>query len=875
MRIRRITVRNYAGIDEAEVRFPDTGVTIIEGVNEAGKTSLVTALDAIIDYPDSSGNKKITAIIPVGRDVGPEVEVELTTGDYEFTYRKRWKKNRETILEVTRPSREQLTGRDAHDRVTEILAETLDMGLWEALRLDQGAALGQANFEVPSLGRALDAAIGGDVAGDDEDALWTRIEDEYARYWTATGRPKAELGEAADELAEAQAAVDAARAHLRALDADAEEIERLKDRAAALREVQIGTARAVEDMADRVDAVAKVRRSLERATGELERATAMYQKARSDRERRDEQIAAFDAATEELERITGELERSSPEREALVEASNEATVAEEKARTVRENAQRAYELARADSEYRRHQIEIEQLTERRNRVVEAHEQLAEADEVVESITIDSVLLEEIEDAHLNLAKLRAAAERALPGVTVKALTDIGVVIDADTATLATDEEQTIVVDTTTSIVVPDVIEVTVTAGSDGSDVAGDLEAAEIRYEELCRRGNTTGFQDARVKADLRADAFRVRATAVETIERDLRDLTLEALSNKIDRLSRRIAEFEAARAETPPIPEDLSVAQDIERSAQDAVATAEEAATRAEELARTAKARLGEFDLGHVRLKAQLEIAETTVSSAARMLAASRQERSDDDLEATEKEALAAVATAEASIAELTDQLAELDADTLETLLENAQAAHERSVKDLQGIEDRRRELEIKLTIETDRGPARSLDEAETRLVDATIRHDHLESRAAAARVLHDTFAKHRQAARQRYNEPFRARIERLGRVVFGSTFEITLEDDLSIATRTLDGTTLDFDQLSTGAQEQLGLLARLACAMLVSGDGGAPVIIDDALGWSDPGKLDRMGAAISSAADDCQVIILTCVPDRYSAVGKACTVHI
>ncbi len=60
-----------------------------------------------------------------------------------------------------------------------------------------------------------------------------------------------------------------------------------------------------------------------------------------------------------------------------------------------------------------------------------------------------------------------------------------------------------------------------------------------------------------------------------------------------------------------------------------------------------------------------------------------------------------------------------------------------------------------------------------------------------------------------------------------------------------------------------------------VAPEGGAPVIFDDALGWTDPGRLDRMGAAISTAADDCQVIILTCVPNRYSSVGKARVVAI
>jgi uncharacterized protein YhaN len=129
--------------------------------------------------------------------------------------------------------------------------------------------------------------------------------------------------------------------------------------------------------------------------------------------------------------------------------------------------------------------------------------------------------------------------------------------------------------------------------------------------------------------------------------------------------------------------------------------------------------------------------------------------------------------------------------------------------------------------------------------------------------------------ARQRYNQPFRDQIERLGRIVYRSTFEVALDDALSIETRTLEGTTLRFGQLSSGAQEQLGLLARLACASLVADEGGVPVIFDDALGWTDPSRLERMGAAISSVAEDCQIIILTCVPDRYAAVGKANTVSL
>jgi uncharacterized protein YhaN len=79
-----------------------------------------------------------------------------------------------------------------------------------------------------------------------------------------------------------------------------------------------------------------------------------------------------------------------------------------------------------------------------------------------------------------------------------------------------------------------------------------------------------------------------------------------------------------------------------------------------------------------------------------------------------------------------------------------------------------------------------------------------------------------------------RAEIEHLGRIVYGSTFSVEIDHStLAIENRSLNGRTVGFDRLSTGAKEQLRVTARLACAAIVVGTdgGGLPVIIDDALG--------------------------------------------
>jgi hypothetical protein len=142
--------------------------------------------------------------------------------------------------------------------------------------------------------------------------------------------------------------------------------------------------------------------------------------------------------------------------------------------------------------------------------------------------------------------------------------------------------------------------------------------------------------------------------------------------------------------------------------------------------------------------------------------------------------------------------------------------------------------------------------------------------RADAARLLFETMRRNRDDAKRTYVAPFREHIERLGRIVFGPSFSIEIDDELQIVRRTLNGITVTFEALSAGAREQLCIIARLACATLVSPDGGVPVIVDDALGHSDPQRLQRIGAVFNSAGRQSQVIILTCMPDRYRSIGSA-----
>lgn len=72
MRLRRMKLVNFRGVQEREIHLGDR-VTIVEGPNEAGKSSFQDALDLLFQRKDNASAREVIDAIPQGRDVGPEV----------------------------------------------------------------------------------------------------------------------------------------------------------------------------------------------------------------------------------------------------------------------------------------------------------------------------------------------------------------------------------------------------------------------------------------------------------------------------------------------------------------------------------------------------------------------------------------------------------------------------------------------------------------------------------------------------------------------------------------------------------------------------------------------------------------------------------
>jgi hypothetical protein len=339
---------------------------------------------------------------------------------------------------------------------------------------------------------------------------------------------------------------------------------------------------------------------------------------------------------------------------------------------------------------------------------------------------------------------------------------------------------------------------------------------------------------------------------------------------QIDELRSRLAQLRAGQPDEPD-PMMVIAAARAELDAAEATRAAAIAVCEGRRRAAAiADAELAESSTGATVLQNKLEAQRGELDAATERLAQERASVSDEDLASAADAGRQAAENAERRVTGLTDELAAAAPDAVAVELaaaaEEANSLHER-YEDAAGA---LREIGIELSVFGSEGRQGKLDTAETEREHAAGQHTRVGGRARAARMLRSVMTRHRDTTRQRYVEPYRAELQRLGRPVFGPTFEVDIDSDLCIRSRTLDGVTVPYESLSGGAKEQLGILARLAGAALVTKEDSVPVVVDDALGFTDPERLAKMGEVFDTVGAHGQVIVLTCSPDRYDGVKGA-----
>jgi len=188
MRIHRIALRNFRGVDSVDVALATSGVTIVEGRNEIGKTSIADALMLLFDAKDSSRASRSRTFSRSGATSGPSWS-RVDRGALSDHVPQAVDQDKKTELDITEPQREQLTGESAHNRMIEILDRETDPDLFRALRYQQGSRFHRPKSRKPKPCRCARrrGRRDGRDRGAGQDALFGRVEQDRLRYFTPGG----------------------------------------------------------------------------------------------------------------------------------------------------------------------------------------------------------------------------------------------------------------------------------------------------------------------------------------------------------------------------------------------------------------------------------------------------------------------------------------------------------------------------------------------------------------------------------------------------------------------------------------------------------------------------------------------------------------
>lgn len=878
MRLVRLRLSHFMGVQEREVRFAPTGVTVVEGPNESGKTTLLAAFDLLLDALDTSTSAKVRDAQSRSSGIGPRVEAEFLTGGRRVVYAKRWLSNRETMATITETDGRvvHLSGREAHEQVERLVRETSDMALWRALRLTQDDPTAAPDLaRSVDLRTALERAAGGQMGGQGEQTLLDRVAAERRQYLTDHGRPTGAYREALDSAARAGSALEQAKA---AADEASGVVARVASGRARLVEVarELEEAREAAGRADQeARAVGEAQATLrERTRAEEARAAQAElcdhaQKARAElvrreavaRARREELVRAEEAAGESLQTLGKSLS-------AAREAHDAAKALAEK---------REGDVRTADAALRHAHIRsaVQSLQARLKDAGGIEAEIADVDRRLGANRVDDDALAEVTRLDGVRAKAEARLEADAARLRVAAEREITLTGGGEAVTLPAGQVAEYTVGGRLDLEVGGVLALTVEGGGGGARLGRAADDARRALAAVLAACGVDSMAEARRRHAERSGLESRRDELGKALDRVLAGDTPDILRARLEELVKQLAPHEAAPDETEEQHDDAAL-----------TAALETAKAALQEAHRTVEARRGDLEglereAAALKEKAsfarmQAREAKDEAEGLERELAAARAQASDEELAANAREAAERLGDARGDRVRAKEALDALDPDSVEQTLKSATGRRTRLEKDR---DDLNRQLHsdegyLRALSVGGEGVAERLAAAEAAAERSRRSLAAVQARAEAADLLLSTLENHRNQALKAYREPYRQEIEHLGRLVFGRDFAVLLDHGLRIEQRQLGGISLSREQLSTGAQEQLAVVARLACARLVSEE-GAPVILDDAFSYSDPERLAGVCLALDRVGEDRQVVLLTCMPDRYRTLGSATVIRL
>ena len=880
MRFNRLVVSHFKGIKSVDIAFAPKGITLIEGPNEIGKSSLIHALITLFEMPVSKTRATLGHLIPNDSSGTPEILLEAQSGEYRFVYRKKYIADKTVELTLVEPDARQFKGEQAQEQFNRILDETLDRSLWRALMLQQGSAVGLPEVkDQQALLTALDNAVASSGVTADMGSLYAKISEEYGKYYHAGHSGELQnLRELRDAVERAEAKWKEAENDLRELSGKINLLKQLRGLLNELNKRETTELQMKSDSERKLKEIEICEKTLDAEKKKLEIARQKRAGAERGLEPRKELIEAEAKADESLKHILADLESAKDFEKDMARVTNEKEEIWKGLDKNRKQSGALAELRRADYEHLRDRFDLEQMRERKQRIDESTARVGKANAEIAGNKMTEAALKKIHEVQKNVELARIRRDAAVPRVLLDAIAPCDIVLDGDAVRLAANEQRTISVSGAVNLGIPGVLSVTVTAGDGGDGIEDKLMEAEECLRTLLAKYGIETADDAPLMLEKRREAVRIIDDHKRVFKENLRDLAYSGdaggLVERILGLEEKTADYELARSDEIAIPPSLDLAEmervnagKVHDEAVNAYNEAKSALKSAETGQRTATEEVS-------RLEAEKVVTERELESLRQSLEKLRKTETDEMLDKAFADADATYSDANRAVAVIETELKELNPEQVRQRLETLDKALTKTASEKADVRVKLAGLVVEVESLGGKGPNERAIEASADLERHKARLNAELRKAGAAKLLYDVITETRGCSQRAYLIPLKNQIEELARSVYSTNVGVELTPELKIASRIMHGQSVAFNHLSGGACEQFSLIHRAACSLTVSKDGGVPLILDDALGYSDAGRLIGMNEVLSRAAQKCQIIILTCMPNRYGYIEPAVRIN-
>ena len=871
MKLKRLRIENFKRF-RAPLELGDfaDGLNLFVAPNEAGKSTVAEAIRAA--FFERYKSKSVSGLRPWSdSSATPSVEIDFELGGKTARLSKAFLGKKRCQLNI---DGRHLDGTEAENHLGELLGFSFagsggtsprHMGIPGLLWIKQGTSheLAQAvGFASDQLRNALGDSLG-ELAATAGDDVIKAVEIERNQLLTpATEAPRGVYAEALKRRSELEEELEVLRAEIEAYRTAVDRLASLRrdhgrDGEAqpwlALREQLAQAQTKLDDATGLADRRAAQELLLKQATTQVVAVRQQLQLMERDEEALALREANLETAQDKLIKAQGLLQAWEPRHSEATLASTKARERLVAARQVA--AWQAQEKSVADLMTR-----VQALQRSQSQAQLKQEELTQLQAEALSLAMPSVELKRLREGteHLRTAQAKLdAVSTALefelqPGAKVRVAG----------AEMNGAERLTVV--TRTGIDIEGVGRITVLPG--GEDLQSLIGDRDRQRDELAVLLQSLGVANlAAAEARERLHAQRVaEAKAATSVLAAHAPKGLAALEADVAALSIKLTEAKqtqetmvlAVGAETASVP--VSQAESDESSARTALDDA--------------SAQLNEAKLA-------VSEANALVSAAQDELAAARATL-NDPLRADKKaaashaltDALAHETTTRADVDALAEQLRTLNVSILQQDVER----FERSAKQLEAAHGLRAGEINRLEAELEAKGALGLEEVaadkQRELDQVGRRCAELERRAKALSHLWKLLTEKRSALARRLRAPLQRHLNHYLQILSpGSSIEVS--EDLSPGRITRVGTngaeTGEFEELSVGAREQMGVVARLAYADLLR-EAGKPtlLILDDALVHTDKDRLDQMKRVLYDAASRHQILVFSCHPQAWQDLG-------